>query len=180
MDDYSTLLRSLRPSDFMHMTEATEAKFADAYDEYGDGFTDRSTAATLRHSMARVRELGHEIRMTHALKAEFESRFFAEGAFKLGMFRRCVVFAETSGDEFHPLALVALKARFHGAKVVDSLEPAVTHVLVRPDDADVAEKLESLKEVRRDRREKFHIVGDQWVERSLERASCLNEKEFEL
>ena len=50
-------------------------------------------------------------KVTHALKAEFESRFFEEGTFKLGMFRRCVVFADTSGDEFHPLNLVALKAR---------------------------------------------------------------------
>ena len=71
----------------MFMTDATEAKFADAYDEYGDGYADRATLATLRHSMARVKELGHEIKITHALKAEFESRFLEEGVFKLGMFR---------------------------------------------------------------------------------------------
>ena len=58
-----------------------------SYDEYGDGYADRATLATLRHSMARVKELGHEIKITHALKAEFESRFLEEGAFKLGMFR---------------------------------------------------------------------------------------------
>ena len=178
--DCESEFRSPRPADFMFMTDATEAKFADAYDEYGDGYTDRATAATLRHSMARVKELGHEIRMTHALKVEFESRFFEEGAFRLGMFRRCVIFAETSGDEFHPLHLVALRARFHGAKLVESLEPAVTHVLLHSADADDAGKLEGLKEVRRNRREKFHIVNDEWVEQSLERASCLPEQEFEL
>ena len=96
------------------------------------------------------------------------------------MFRRCVIFAETYGDEFHPLALVALRARFHGAKLVESLEPAVTHVLLHSADADDAGKLEGLKEVRRNRREKFHIVNDEWVEQSLERASCLPEQEFEL
>ena len=178
--DCETEFRSLRPSDFLFMTEETEAKYADAYDEYGDGYTDRATEATLRHSMARVKELGHEIRMTHALKAEFESRFFEEGAFRPGMFRRCIIFAETTGDEFHPLVRVALRARFHGAMVVESLEPVVTHVLLHPADADVAEKSERLKVVRRERREKFHIVIDEWIERSIEKASCLPEKEFEL
>ena len=53
-------------------------------------------------------------------------------------------------------------------------------VLLHSVDADVAEKLEGLKEVRRNRREKFHIVNEEWVERSLEKASFLSEKEFEL
>ena len=54
----------------MFMTDATKAKFEDAYDEYGDGYTDMSTAVTLRHSMARVRELGHEVkvRTLHVLR----------------------------------------------------------------------------------------------------------------
>ena len=66
--------------------------------------------------------------------------------------------------------------RFHGAKVVGDLEPAVTHVLHSADDAD---KLPELKEARRSRREKFHIVNEEWVERSLESGVCLPEKEFE-
>ena len=52
----------------------------------------------------------------------------------------------------------------------------MTHVLHSADDAD---KLPELKEARRSRREKFHIVNEEWVERSLESGVCLPEKEFE-
>jgi hypothetical protein len=174
--DCEVEFRPLRPADLIVMTESTAERFAGAYDKYGDGYAERATLASLKHSMVRVKELGDEIRMSHALKAEFESRYFADGAYKFGLFRQCVVYADIDDPEMHPLNLVVATVRFYGGRIVKELEAGVTHVLTHSSDS---RRLEELKGVRRNRREKFHIVGERWVDDCLEGQCLVQEKEYE-
>ena len=78
--------------------------------------------------------------------------------------------------EFHPLDLTRLSIEFYGGKVLDTLEPGLSHVVVHSSDL---ERLAQLKELRRRRREKFHIVSEEWVQDCLCQVDLLTERNYQ-
>ncbi len=182
--------RPMRPADLIVMTDATKAKFADAYDAYGDGYADPATIATLKYSMGQVKELGEEANVTHALKAEFENHYF-DRPLKCGLFRQRVIYFDkyeevgkpSTAIEFHPLNPVVHTAAFYGAKVVDTLEPRITHVVVSSDRKFIGEtefegRIAELKRMREAREEKFRIVSEKWIDDSVDQVSVRDEADY--
>lgn len=183
--DCKDTFRPLRPSDMVHTTEETAAAFARNFDQYGDSYTQPATADSLKYSMEQVRLKGAKAKVTHATKARFESKNFAEGAYKYGLFRQAVVYVDryakvgdaSTAIDLHPLSMDELALKMYGGMVVSELEPGVTHAVVRGKDT---VRLDALKDERRNRREKFHIVTEKWIQDCVDAGRLLGEKEYEL
>ena len=104
--------------------------------------------------------------------------------YKNGLFRQNTFYVDQNlvlGDsstavEFHPLDLTRLSLEFYGGKVLGSLEPGLSHVVVHSTDLG---RLGQLKALRRERREKFYIVSELWVEECLQQVDLLNERNYQ-
>ena len=164
--------RPLRPADvIVAATPETVNAFERDFDRFGDSFTTPVTNRNeLKYSMGKVAEMEEEYSIGHAEISDFEAEHFLE-PFKFSLFRRCVVFCPRNVD------VAASSLRFYGAKIVDSLEPGVTHAIV--DEKAAEEEIVALRNERRKRREKFHIVTEDWVDRCLEENQILEGRNFE-
>ena len=82
----------------------------------------------------------------------------------------------TTAIAFHPLDLSRLSIEFYGGKILEGLEPGLSHVVVHTSDK---ERLEELKRLRRQRREKFHIVSEEWVDECMKRVDLVEERNYQ-
>ncbi len=188
--DCERTFRPFRPSDMVHVaSEETKARFDRDFDTFGDAFAERATAESLRYSMDQVAEKGAAASVTRDAMGEFESRYF-DSSYVFGLFRHLLFYVDkevenggpnTEEEELDPLDLVKATLRFYGGTVAASLEdPDVTHVVVRGGDGgDGERRLAELKGVRRQRKSKFHIVTEEWVEDCVGRMNLLQERDYE-
>ncbi|KAL8610583.1 hypothetical protein ACOMHN_006302 [Nucella lapillus] len=174
------------PGDMIHTCPATRRQFQRDYDDYGDSFTDEITKEQLQHIFTTMDK--DESVVVPALSsdeiAKLEGEYFPHES-TYGLFRTCRMYLDWNlvvGDESthlpaSSLDLLALEVRFFGASVVPTLDTQVSHVIVEESDLS---RLGQLKEVRRGRQKKFHIVTKKWVRACVEEEGLCPEKTFEL
>lgn len=169
------------PSDMIHITKATQQILDKDFDEFGDSYTLNTSEDQLRavfHAMTNVPEVQPED------IAEIEEEFFPDES-PYGLFRTIMVYMDNKlviGDSQSPIVncpldLLQQEIRFFGANLSPSLDHNVSHVLVLTEDLS---RVETMKELRRRRNRKFHIVTEAWVRACIEEGCLCPEKAFEL
>ncbi|KAK3794568.1 hypothetical protein RRG08_003717 [Elysia crispata] len=152
------------PSDMIHITQTTQQVFDKDFDEYGDSYTLNTSEDKLRtvfEAMSNIPEI-HQDQI-----AEIEEEYFPDES-PYGLFRTCRIYMDSNiviGDPKSPipncpLDLLQQEIRFFGAHLSPTLDPDVSHVLVHTRDIS---RVGTMKELRRSRRQKFHIVTEDWL-----------------
>ncbi|XP_005097120.1 DNA ligase 4 [Aplysia californica] len=168
------------PGDMIHTTAATEKAFEQDYDQHGDSYTRVTSEEELREVFQRMKNFEN---IDHSEIAELEDEYFPDDS-PFGLFRTCRIYLDSNlvfGDpSTHipncPLDLIRLELRFFGAEVCEELNPNVSHVLVSESDLS---RIDQLKEVRRVRAKKFHIVTEKWMRACMEEGCICTERIYE-
>ncbi|XP_071117642.1 DNA ligase 4-like [Haliotis cracherodii] len=170
------------PADMIHTSPRTHKQFQLDYDEFGDSYTTDTTVEQLNTVFDKM-EQNNDSHIEATQIAELEEKYFPDES-PHGLFRicrmyldNCLVFGDSS--TLIPncsLDLLALELRFFGATLDAKLDPEVSHVIV--DKKDLS-RLPQLREVRKRRTRKFHIVTEDWVRACMEEGGLVNERSFE-
>ncbi|GFR84311.1 DNA ligase [Elysia marginata] len=168
------------PSDMIHITQATQKVLDKDFDEFGDSYTLSTSEDQLRTVFDAMSNIA---RVEAEEVAELEEEYFPDES-PYGLFRTCRVYMDSNiviGDPTTPipncpLDLLQQEIRFFGANLSPTLDETVSHVLVHTRDTS---RVETMKELRRRRRRKFHIVTENWVRACMEEGCICSEKEHE-
>ena len=156
-------------------TKATSEKWKDLYDEFGDSFTDDSTADDLRQSLSQATH-GIALSKFSSIRTELVNDL---ADYPYHLLRGKVFYFDRAmdGDERR---LAELRCQLYGGTVSDQLSTTVTHVVVV--DSEPPDGL--YRHERRNRvaagRPLFHVVSQQWMRESIAAGKLLEEAEFEL
>ncbi|XP_050403534.1 DNA ligase 4 [Patella vulgata] len=171
------------PGDMIHTSPASLRKFKLDYDEYGDSYTEDTTEDQLQEVFNNMKELSDDDVIEGKDIAAIEDEYFPDDS-PYGLFRTCRIYVDNNlvlGDNStkipnSSLDLLALELRFFGAVLSEKLDDHVSHVLV--DKSDFS-RVGQLREVRRRKSRKFHIVNEDWMRSCLEEGEITNERKYE-
>lgn len=169
------------PGDMIHTSPKTEKSFQKDYDEYGDSYTEDTTAEQLQTVFERMTQRVHEVNEMDI--AVFEQKYFPDES-PFGLFRTCrfymdkyLVVGDTSTHiKDSSLDLLELELRYFGGTITEDLDEEVSHVLVEKRDLS---RVAKLKTERRSRSKKFHIITPDWVRQCMEEGDLTSERPFE-
>ncbi|XP_076100664.1 DNA ligase 4-like isoform X2 [Mytilus galloprovincialis] len=170
------------PGDMIHTSPKTQKSFQVDYDQFGDSYTEDTTAEQLKNVFDRVNKDDiDEVNETDI--AELEQKYFPDES-PYGLFRTCrfyidkylVIDDTTTHIKDSSLDLLELELRFFGGITTDELDDEVSHVLV--DKKDLS-RVPEMRRERRNRRKKFHIVTSEWVRECVEEGELSSERQFE-
>ncbi|ELU10753.1 hypothetical protein CAPTEDRAFT_17890 [Capitella teleta] len=167
------------PSDMVHTSATTKARFSAEYDSFGDSFFNDTSVEELRETFTHVNQVRA---ISSEEMADVEMTYFPHDS-HLGLFRLCRVYMDcnsvvddpSTSIQCCPLDLSALDLRFHGAKICENLESA-SHVVVHTKDLSRVKELRNLNKLRR---RKFHMVTEHWVKDCIEEEKILNERRYD-
>lgn len=169
------------PADMIHTSAKTQMALKKDYDEFGDSYMQDTTPDQLKYTFQHMDN--SEISISTDEMAELEEKYFPDDS-PYGLFRTCRFYLDNKlviGDpstqiKDSSLEFLALELRFFGGTVSDSLDKKVSHVMV--DKRDLS-RVQELKQERRKRSRKFHIVSEDWLRQCLEEGSLCSERQFE-
>eukprot|EP00105_Crassostrea_gigas_P041960 XP_019926108.1 PREDICTED: DNA ligase 4-like isoform X2 [Crassostrea gigas] len=171
------------PADMIHTSAKTQMALKKDYDKFGDtcSYMQDTTPDQLKYTFQHMDN--SEISISTDEMAELEEKYFPDDS-PYGLFRTCRFYLDNKlviGDpstqiKDSSLEFLALELRFIGGTVSDSLDKKVSHVMV--DKRDLS-RVQELKQERRKRSRKFHIVNEDWLRQCLEEGSLCSERQFE-
>jgi hypothetical protein len=164
----------------VYTTKATREKWRNLYDDFGDSFTEDSSAADLRQSLAQAEA---EISAYPDLKLELEQEL---RDYPYYLLRGIVLYIDINMEDYER-QLMGLRCELYGGAVADQLCERVTHVIVGAPPGGEQIKAAQDAAYRRERQSRlkkgaplFHMVGPGWVRESIAAAKILDEAEFEV
>lgn len=169
------------PADMIHTSAKTQLALKKDYDQFGDSYMQDTTPDQLQYTFQHMDN--SEISISTDEMAELEEKYFPDDS-PYGLFRTCRFYLDSKlviGDpstqiKDSSLEFLALELRFFGGTVSNSLDNKVSHVMV--DKRDLS-RVQELKQERRKRSRKFHIVNEDWLRQCLEEGSLCSERQFE-
>ncbi|XP_041359150.1 DNA ligase 4-like [Gigantopelta aegis] len=169
------------PDDMIHTSPKTHKLFQQDYDEYGDSFTSDTTEEQLLKVFEKMENAVQDVSTWDI--AELEDKYFPDES-PYGLFRTCRIYLDnnlvvsdaTTRIPNCSLDLLGLELRFFGATITDKLDADVSHAIVEVKDVS---RLQQLRDVRRRRTKKFHIVTEAWVRACLEDGELCTERIYE-
>ncbi|RMX43103.1 hypothetical protein pdam_00006836 [Pocillopora damicornis] len=170
------------PSDMFHSSSRTADKFAEEFDRHGDSYTEFATAESLRKAFDNVQSKNSAVPLSTDEILEISQRYFPDNS-PFGLFKHCRVYLDqfiiignkSTGIPNSSLELIGLKLRMFGARITDSFDSKVTHVVF--DERDLC-RLKELQRVTQDREVKQHLVTLDWVTQSIQAEKLLPERHF--
>lgn len=168
------------PADMIHTSPKTQKAFHLEYDDYGDSYSEDTTVDQLKTVFDGMEEDGIE---DATEIAELEQKYFPDDS-PYGLFRTCRFYMDNNmviGDlSTHikdcSLDLLSLQIRFFGGTISDDLDSGVSHVIVDKSDLN---RLQTLKDERRKRKKKFHLVTEDWIRECIEEGTLTSERSHE-
>jgi hypothetical protein len=164
----------------VYTTKATRQKWRNLYDDFGDSFTEDSSAADLRQSLDQAEA---EIPAYPDLKLELEQEL---RDYPYYLLRGIVLYIDDRLED-NERQLMGLRCELYGGTVRDQLCESVTHVIVGAPPGGEQIKAAQDAAYRRERQSRlkkgaplFHMVSPGWVLESIAAAKILDEAEFEL
>lgn len=172
---------SWSPADMISVTPATQKVFQQGFDQYGDSYTTLTTEGELRNVFERISNVEP---LSQEAIVELEEEYFHEDS-PYGLLRTCRIYIDSNATlsfpDTHikncPLDLLQLELRFFGATISDKLDTNVSHIIVHEKDLS---RIAQMKEIRRSRQKKFHIVKEDWVRACMEEGTICSERSYEL
>ncbi|KAK5875207.1 hypothetical protein CesoFtcFv8_027717 [Champsocephalus esox] len=166
-----------QPRHMIHMSPSTREHFAKEYDSYGDSYFVDTDEQQLREVFARI---SNEDTSATVNIGQVEQRYSWEDI-PTSMFRPFEVYMDRFTDIGEPgtaiqascLDIRALEFRYHGGKVVQTLEEGVSHVIISEET-----RLLHLRTLRRCFRKKFKIVRESWLTDSIKAGYLLNDTDY--
>ncbi|KAK5891428.1 hypothetical protein CgunFtcFv8_018681 [Champsocephalus gunnari] len=166
-----------QPRHMIHMSPSTREHFAKEYDSYGDSYFVDTDEQQLREVFARI---SNEDTSATVNIGQVEQRYSWEDI-PTSMFRPFEVYMDRFADIGEPgtaiqascLDIRALEFRYHGGKVVQTLEEGVSHVIISEET-----RLLHLRTLRRCFRKKFKIVRESWLTDSIKAGYLLNDTDY--
>lgn len=170
------------PSDMFHSSSRTADKFAEEFDRHGDSYTEFATAESLKKAFDNVQSKNSAVPLSTDEILEISQRYFPDNS-PFGLFKHCRVYLDqfiiignkSTGIPNSSLELIGLKLRMFGARITDSFDSKVTHVVF--DERDLC-RLRELQRVTQDREVKQHLVTLDWVTQSIQAEKLLPERHF--
>ena len=167
----------------VYTTKATRQKWRNLYDDFGDSFTEDSSAADLRQSLEQTEAERSELPTYSDLKQELEQEL---RDYPYYLLRGIVLYIDIHMED-NERQLMGLRCELYGGTVADQLCESVTHVIVRAPPGGEQIKAAQDAAYRRERQSRlkkgaplFHMVSPGWVLESIAAAKILDEAEFEL
>ncbi|XP_069127951.1 DNA ligase 4-like [Argopecten irradians] len=170
------------PADMIHVSPKTQQDFQKLYDEYGDSYVDPTSPDQLETVFGRITKVENDMSDPQDI-AEIEEAYFPDDS-PYGLFRTCrfyldnslVINDKTTKLKNSTLDFLALELRFFGGVMSEGLDQEVSHVMV--DKSDLS-RLEEIRQIRRQRKRKFHIVTKDWVRQCMEEGTLVSARSFE-
>jgi hypothetical protein len=167
----------------VYTTKATREKWRNLYDDFGDSFTEDSSAADLRQSLDQAEAERSELPAYLDLKQELEQEL---RGYPYYLLRGIVLYIDIHMED-NERQLMGLRCELYGGTVADQLCERVTHVIVGAPPGGEQIKAAQDAAYRRERQARlkkgvplFHMVSPGWVRESIAAAKILDEAEFEV
>eukprot|EP00039_Didymoeca_costata_P013649 m.211217 g.211217 ORF g.211217 m.211217 type:complete len:956 (-) comp15833_c0_seq2:4120-6987(-) len=164
------------PAHLISMTDTTKTKLRDYADEFGDCYTEWTSAENLSSILESAAEINtSQGTSSRAEMADIERLLFFDNNTN-GLFRPFVFYFDryrevlkdhkSTPPDAMPSALdrVLLKAQYRGASTRCALTPDVTHVICNKEDSS---RLDKIQEIVRSRTKYAHVVSMEWLEDCL-------------
>ena len=170
---FQSEFRDYRPHDMVFTTEATAKKWKDLYDEFGDSFTEDSSATDLRKSL----ELASGRKAPPDLRLELEQALVG---YPYHLLRGKVLYFDPNLEE-KSRELAGRRCELYGGVVSAGLSESVTHVVAEVEPpGDGAYRGEREARLARRGVSLFHVVSPDWLQESVAAGRLLDEANFEL
>ncbi|GAV09317.1 hypothetical protein RvY_18881 [Ramazzottius varieornatus] len=167
------------PNDLMFAQERTQKLIKNAFDKYGDSFTEDITLPDLERIFTDMET--KDISRTQL--TDFEDRYYNNFP-SFALFRTCTAYFDKYAVIGEPasglkpganMALAEVEFLAGGGLVMDKISSDVTHIVLH---SHRLARLEAFRKLNRSRLRKFHIVSEKWVLDSVEQKMTLDERGF--
>ncbi|CAF1107169.1 unnamed protein product [Rotaria magnacalcarata] len=122
---------------------------------------------------------------------EFENVYFPDESYDYGLFRLFYIYFDqywTIGDESTQFidsnhSLIILESQLHGARIAHKITSDVTHVIcAKPklDDKKLSDRIDVFKKINRERTNKFHVIGYEWIKACITNQRLVKELPYVL